>query len=190
MDKVKAIDKVVKDLSVTSMPFVLCVVDRSDKKDTLQMYFWGSYKDKIACFSGVANMIMDDYVEDNGYIVHEDLRNVLDKTILLNDKRPNQELTDNVKEKLMELSEKTRQNRTTDHLSRSISPNSTENDVEDMIHALRCCEEVNCAECPRFMDEDEDGENKYTTLCNQALMLEAARMLEEFADGTRRSENE
>lgn len=177
----KAIDKVADLLSVTSMPFVLCVIDKSDKKETLQMRYWGSYKDKMACFSGIANMIMDDYVEENGYIVHCDLRDVLERTIAGNEKQPNKELQEKVLKQLKELCKDVKFDMPEPELTQSIK----ENDVDNMIHALRCCEEVNCAECPRFMDEDEDGENKYTTLCNQALMREAALMLEEFANGTR-----
>ena len=50
--------------------------------------------------------------------------------------------------------------------------------VSDMIHDLQCCAECRCRDCYRFIDEDEDGDNKYTALCSMALMTEAAELFE------------
>ena len=58
--------------------------------------------------------------------------------------------------------------------------NNIGNKVSDMIHDLRCCAECRCRDCYRFIDENEDGDNKYTALCSMALMTEAAELFEEM----------
>ena len=180
----EALEKAADILSGTDYPFVIMICGDETHPKPLQMRYRGNYQHRMNFFAALANMIMDDYVEKEGYVVHEDLKNVLYDTIRLNDKQPNMELQEMVTKELLELCKNARRYDQEPQLSQSIKDFG---DVDKMIHALNCCAEMNCVECPRFMDEDEDGENKYTTLCNQALMIEAALMLEEYADGTRRS---
>ena len=181
------IDEAAEILKPTDKQFIIIAEGENNKGIELRQRF--NYKRGMAMFAAVADSLMDDYVEKMGYTVHNDLRNVLEEMIRLNDKRPSNELLAKTLEKLQKLAKNAIRNES-DELSQPKKENDIDNNVEDLIHALRCCAEINCVKCPRFIDEDEDGENKYTTLCNQALMIEAALMLEEFADGTRRSDDD
>lgn len=177
------IDEAAEILKPTDKQFIIMAEGENNKGFEIRHRF--GYKRGMAMFAAIADSLMNEYVEKMGYTVHNDLRNVLEETIMMNDKQPSDELFAKTIEKLQELCKNAIRDEP-DELTQSIK----ENDVEDMIHALRCCAEQNCVECPRMLDEDDDGENKYTTLCNQALMIEAALMLEEFADGTRRSDDD
>lgn len=174
------INEATDKLKSTDKQFVIIAEGENNKGLEIHQRF--GYKCGMAMFAAISNSLMDDYVEKLGSIVYDDLYNVLERTIELNDKRP--QMADKALEKIQK---KLSAYQFSDPIS---SKNNKTDDVADMIHALRCCAELNCVECPRFIDEDEDGENKYTSLCNQALMIEAALMLEEYADGTRRREDE
>lgn len=169
------IDKAADILLATNKQFVIIAEGEDNKGLDVRQRF--NYYRGMAMFSVIAESLMDDYVEKIGYTVHEDLRNVLEDTIRLNEKQPNEELIKKWDEELKELFK----NAFNDELTRSISSNAniSDDDVRNMIHALRCCAEQNCAECPKL------NQNEHTLYCSQALMIEAALMLEEFTDGTR-----
>ena len=186
-----AITRATEILKPTDEQFII-IAEGENKEIEVRHRF--NYTQGMVMFAAMAKSLMDAF-QRIGYPVHSDLRNILECAIKMYGKQSSR---DNViAKKLMEMAGyrdiKEQKNYNKDKIeqfSQSISENDTGNDVENMIHALRCCAEINCAECPRFFDEDEDGENKYTTLCNQALMTEAALMLEEYANGTRRREDD
>ena len=47
---------------------------------------------------------------------------------------------------------------------------------EELSHALRCCAEMNCVECPRLPKTDEED------LCQQALLSEASEIFDELSE--------
>lgn len=164
-------------LKATNKQFVIIAEGKGNKGLEVRQRF--SYMRGLAMLAVIAESLMDDYVEIFGYIVHEDLRNVLENTIRMNEKQPNEELIEKWDEELKELFKNARD----DELTRSISSNAniSNDDVRDMIYALRCCAEQNCSECPKL------NQNEHTLYCSQALMIEARLMLKEFADGTRKA---
>ena len=164
-------------LKATNKQFVIIAEGKGNKGLDVRQRF--SYVRGMAMLAVIAESLMDDYVEIFGYTVHEDLRNVLENTIRMNEKQPNEELIEKWDEELKELFKNARD----DELTRSISSNAniSNDDVRDMIYALRCCAEQNCAECPKM------NQNEHTLYCSQALMIEARLMLKEFADGTRKA---
>ena len=56
---------------------------------------------------------------------------------------------------------------------------SHRNAYEFISHALYCCAEQNCAECPKLKNEENDSD---TAICRQKLMTEASDLLEQVAD--------
>ena len=150
--------------------------------DGIQIRYAAGYRAMMSIFAGIANCIMDDYVEENGYTVHCDLRDVLERTMMLNEKRPNDELFEKGVAELREIFSKYSVPNDEQDEEQTDAHQFTKEDIQGMIHSLRCCAETKCNECSKFMDEDEDGENKYTTLCSEALMIEAASMLEDVIE--------
>ena len=174
----KPIDKATAILQAAGKQFVIIVEGENHKGMEVRQRF--NYVRGMAMFSVIAESLMDDYVETLGYVVHADLYDVLKETMMRNEKQPNEELVKKVDAELRELAE----DADFDELTRSISSNAnmSGDDVQDMIHALRCCAEQNCVECPRLPEKNDE-----TIYCSQALMIEARIMLEEFADETRKA---
>lgn len=165
------IDTAADLLNVEKRGFFIVQYQDTDGADGqgAQMRYKGNYRSMLGFLVAIADTIMNEYVEEKGYIVHQDMRMTLDRTIDLNEKRPNDKLFNETVDKLREI------------FSKVEKPEEKEDDdgeLSDVITALRCCAECNCKDCPRFTDEDGDGENKYTTLCSEALMTEAAEWLE------------
>ncbi len=129
------------------------------------------YETRLKQIADLADSLMTDYVETNGYTVCNDIRVTVEKAMMENDTQPSHELFEQNIERIREIMAK---------YPMDIAEEDDEEDgeISDIITALRHCSECRCNDCPRFMDEDGDGENKYTTLCSEALMRDAADMLE------------
>ena len=132
------------------------------------------YEARLKQIADLADSLMTDYVETNGYTVCNDIREVVEKAMLENDTQPSHELFERSIERIREIYSQ--------YGEITEEDDEEDGEISDIITALRHCSECICKDCPRFMDEDGDGENKYTTLCSEALMRNAADMLEMMAN--------
>ena len=86
------IDEIADTLNLEDRPFV---VMQEDGKGGLEMRIRYTYRTGIAMMCAIADIIMDDYVPFEGYTVHNDLRNSLERTMELNKAQPDDELVKN-----------------------------------------------------------------------------------------------
>ena len=128
------------------------------------------YEARLKQIADLADSLMTDYVGTNGYTVCNDIRNAVEVAMLENNTQPSHELFERNIERIREIYSQ--------YGEITEEDDEEDGEISDIITALRHCSECRCNDCPRFMDEDGDGENKYTTLCSEALMRDAADMLE------------
>ncbi|MBP5782305.1 MAG: hypothetical protein J6W04_02070 [Bacteroidales bacterium] len=53
-------------------------------------------------------------------------------------------------------------------------------DIKEIVKSLRCCSTAMCRDCPRYVENSDD---RYESLCQMALMDNAADLIEQMQDG-------
>ena len=79
------------------------VIITEDDENGMQMRIRYSYKFGLASIAAIADTIMTDHVPQNGYLVHADLRNVLERTMTLSKAEPDKEIFEKDIEELRKI---------------------------------------------------------------------------------------
>ncbi|MBQ6503224.1 MAG: hypothetical protein IJI57_04855 [Flexilinea sp.] len=172
----KTIDLVADLLNAEPKGFFAAQYDYSDGEGIQWRYKPKDYKTMLGFLVAVSESIMNEYVEGNGCTVHEDMRTTLERTIELNDKQPNHELINKSVEQLREIYAKAAVMPDESEAEPDVDP-ETEMQWPDVVHALRCCSEINCVECPMLQSNAAESPD---SRCAQMLMEMAAEMMDEI----------
>ena len=156
--------------------FFLVQYDSKDGKGVQYRWKAEDMETMLGFLIPIVDSICNEYVENEGYLVHESIRATVEKTMLLNDKQPSDEMFEKNIALLREICKNAKWEPEEDNSEES---DLYRNKYEELSHALRCCAEMNCVECPRLPKTDE--EDHYDTLCQQALLSEASEIFDELS---------
>ena len=174
------LDNVADTLVREGRGFFLVQYDSKDGKGVQYRWKADDMEMMLGFLIPIVDSICNEYVENEGYLVHESIRQTVEKTMAMNDTRPSEELFNKSIARLQEIFSKYYKPKEDDNSEETEEADQYRNKYEELSHALRCCADMNCAKCPRLPKTDEN--DHYDTLCQQALLSEASEVFDELSE--------
>ena len=173
------LDDVAEKLVREGRGFFLVQYDSKDGKGVQYRWKADDMETMLGFLVPIVDSICNEYVENEGYLVCESIRQTVEKTMMMNETRPSEELFNKDIAQLREIFSKYYDPKEDDSSEEAEESDTYRSKYEELSHALRCCAEMNCAKCPKNIGADKEG---YQTLCQQALLSEASEIFDELSE--------